>query len=251
MSDRRLAQAVAYVVGSLPADQVEQCAALLENARAPRLSTVGELQRLVPTEPFRAAMSRLVDAWRSAPPVDGAGLALALRSAVGARIAARADSEVEVVWTGPQGELNVRLTYAVVLEVISAAKQRLTLVSFAAHGVHEVADALRRAASSGVVVRLILDAGTNAAQAFSGCEGIAIYTWPPTRLPDHHPGHASLHAKAAVADASVAFVTSANLTDYALERNLELGLVVRGGEVPRLLSRHFDGLIASRELVRE
>ena len=37
---------------------------------------------------------------------------------------------------------------------------------------------------------------------------------------------ASLHAKAVVVDERRTFVTSANFTDAALDRNIELGLVV-------------------------
>ena len=49
--------------------------------------------------------------------------------------------------------------------------------------------------------------------------------------------------KAAIADEHAALVTSANLTGAALDENMELGLLVRGGAVPRRLSRHFMTLI--------
>ena len=79
--------------------------------------------------------------------------------------------------------------------------------------------------------------------------GLAVFTWRPTLLPDYDPRHASLHAKAAIADDKLAFVTSANLTGYALERNMELGLLVRGGYVPALLAKHFEDLKGRGELV--
>ncbi len=47
-----------------------------------------------------------------------------------------------------------------------------------------------------------------------------------------------MHAKILVVDRRVALVGSANLTGYGLERNLECGLLVRGGPVPRLLVEH-------------
>lgn len=76
-------------------------------------------------------------------------------------------------------------------------------------------------------------------RAFDTAGRVILYTWPPTLLPEHDPRHASLHAKAAIADDHVAFVASANLTGYALDKNMELGLLVQGGEVPRLLASHF------------
>jgi len=52
-----------------------------------------------------------------------------------------------------------------------------------------------------------------------------------------------LHAKAVVADAEAVFVTSANLTEAALERNIEMGLLVRDRALAASLVCHFRGLI--------
>ena len=58
-----------------------------------------------------------------------------------------------------------------------------------------------------------------------------------------------LHAKAIVADDEAVFVTSANLTEAALDRNIEVGLLVRDRALAATLSSHFRGLI-DRELLR-
>jgi phosphatidylserine/phosphatidylglycerophosphate/cardiolipin synthase-like enzyme len=55
-------------------------------------------------------------------------------------------------------------------------------------------------------------------------------------------------AKAAVADSRVAFLTSANLTEAALERNMELGVLIRGGTLPASIDRLIDALLESGEL---
>lgn len=52
-----------------------------------------------------------------------------------------------------------------------------------------------------------------------------------------------LHAKAVVADDEVVFVTSANLTEAALDRNIELGLLVRDHALAASVSSHFRVLI--------
>lgn len=69
--------------------------------------------------------------------------------------------------------------------------------------------------------------------------------------PDVHlfaqPG--KLHAKAAVVDKQ-ALLSSANLTDDAFLRNLELGVLFMGGEMPGKLRRHFDHLISAGTLLR-
>lgn len=52
-----------------------------------------------------------------------------------------------------------------------------------------------------------------------------------------------LHAKAVVVDDEVAFVTSANLTEAALDRNIELGLLVRDQALAASISTYFRTLI--------
>ena len=52
-----------------------------------------------------------------------------------------------------------------------------------------------------------------------------------------------------MADDEAVFVTSANLTEAAHDRNIELGLPVRDRALVTTLSGHFRGLI-DRELLR-
>jgi phosphatidylserine/phosphatidylglycerophosphate/cardiolipin synthase-like enzyme len=61
---------------------------------------------------------------------------------------------------------------------------------------------------------------------------------------------AALHAKCAVADARLLFVSSANLTDYALNLNMELGVLIAGGSQPQTVMAQFDELIAQGILQR-
>ena len=58
-----------------------------------------------------------------------------------------------------------------------------------------------------------------------------------------------LHAKGVVTDDEAVFVTSANLTEAALDRNIEVGLLVRDSALAATLSSHFRGLI-ERGLLR-
>lgn len=52
-----------------------------------------------------------------------------------------------------------------------------------------------------------------------------------------------LHAKAVVADDEAVFVTSANLTEAALDRNIEIGLLVRDRALAASVASHFRALI--------
>ncbi len=51
----------------------------------------------------------------------------------------------------------------------------------------------------------------------------SIFTWPVS-----DDDKAAIHAKLLIADRGDALITSANLTYHGMERNLEMGLRVRG-----------------------
>jgi cardiolipin synthase A/B len=77
-----------------------------------------------------------------------------------------------------------------------------------------------------------------------------IFYWPVEKRELNlfgKPG--KLHAKAAVVDKQ-ALLSSANLTDDAFLRNLELGVLFMGGEMPTKLRQHFEHLIAAGTLLR-
>ncbi len=52
-----------------------------------------------------------------------------------------------------------------------------------------------------------------------------------------------LHAKAVVSDDEAVFITSANLTEAALDRNIEMGLLIRDRTLAASVTSHFRTLI--------
>src|SRR5437868_3603301 len=68
-----------------------------------------------------------------------------------------------------------------------------------------------------------------------------LCVWPLQSRPRNAGGRpAKLHAKFAVADCRIALLSSANLTADAFERNMEAGILVRGGPLPARLAEHLD-----------
>jgi len=53
-----------------------------------------------------------------------------------------------------------------------------------------------------------------------------------------------------LADRHVLFVSSANLTQSGVAKNIEAGLLVRGGAAPLRAAEHVDALRASGALIR-
>ena len=73
-----------------------------------------------------------------------------------------------------------------------------------------------------------------------------VYVWPRERRPRDEDGNAGvLHTKCAIADRRTLLVSSANLTAMALTLNMQMGVLIDGGELPHLAARHFEGLMAA------
>ena len=240
LEGQRLAQIAEVVRASDAADA---------RRRLRRLGIRGEAARYV---------EELVDAWNANPRLGPEAVALALDAARYVVAGTTEERSIEVVWTGPQTEfVPLRRTDQVLLELVEAASDSLFLVSFVFHGPSVLERALRDALERGVRVSFLVERGREYGGALDrdpvrfleeAFPGASIYTWAP---PSSHEGSGGgvVHAKCAVQDGAAVLVTSANLTEAAMERNMELGLLVRGGSVPRAIGRHFDTLVATRCVV--
>ena len=258
-----LLERVHRIAGELPEESIATiCRALVAGAGYGWSRRRAEVVQSVSHPHARAAADRLVAIWEAeAPGVQPEALALALRTASIGAARQRADQSVELVWTGPETEeIPLRHTSQALLDVIRAARERLTIVSFAITRVRSVEDALIRAARMVPSVRLIAESPSQSAGQLSASAAtqlsaaargrIEVFVWPLTHRPLSQGGRpAVLHAKCAVADDDLLFVSSANLTDAALGLNMELGALIRGGPWPGKIRRHFDALIDGRSLV--
>jgi len=156
---------------------------------------------------------------------------------------------VTPVWTGPVTTAATRLTSAVVVELIGQAAEHVLLVGYAVHNEPTVAAALHNTRARGITVTLVLERKDDNPQfkghahPFPGLDAIRL-CWPASS----RPLGASLHAKLLVIDDHSALIGSANITGAALGKNLECGLLVRGGDTPRRLRQHIASLVAGQQL---
>lgn len=261
MSEEDLVISVADIGRQLSRDGAAQLASVIKNAGAPDklvLKADG-----LPTAPQQKHAHRLARAWGAAQTVEPQGVATALRSAQLAAELERLAETVELVWTGPKTtQVPLAKNAEALNELVDSAERTLLVVSYATYDVPQLVSRLASAVDRGVKVDLVLEFHGERADEpqtwdpIQGLgpglpEGIKVYGWPVElreRLPNGRVGY--VHVKCAVADESAAFVSSANLTVYAMEMNMELGVVVRGGEVPARIARHFASLIAEGILER-
>jgi cardiolipin synthase A/B len=251
---KRLLEAVTDLVTNSPPEKVEQLAnaiAALADSRE-----ADALKSWAPNPAAKARLADLVSAWRSfhTSPLELTGI---LKGAGTLYTHVRAEQEIEVVWTGPSSALiATRKTEQALLEVIQASQSRLFITSFVAYDVSAIMRALEKAISRQVRVSMLLEASDRDGGGISfdvvgkmkaALPAATICSW--TRKDQKFEG-GKVHAKIAVADERICFVSSANLTGHAMERNMEAGILIRGGEAPRDLHRHLEALVTTQVVVK-
>lgn len=250
-----LSEALAALAVELPAVLIGEIASGIE-ANGPGVQAALAISRNVTQPRARGLALELCDAWQSnAPSVSGAALALSLRACASTAHSIRGAQTVELAWTGPQTAVPLRKTREVLRDLTKNAQSSLILVSFSAYRDDDITAQLEEAAARGVELILILETTADsrggldreARDAFDALvDKATFYSWPAAQ---RAVGASSLmHVKAAIADRSAAIVGSANLSAAAMDRNMELGVLIVGEPLPQLLERHVRLLIASDEL---
>ncbi|GAA1937495.1 DISARM system phospholipase D-like protein DrmC [Amycolatopsis minnesotensis] len=164
---------------------------------------------------------------------------------------------VETVWSGPSSHsVPVRATAQALTEVITQAQHELLLMTYSAKPHPDIRTALATAGASGVEITAVVEtlqgagsalAGAEPAAAFAAIPGVQLWHWP---VPQRTEPGSKMHAKLAVADRRILLVSSANLTQSGVAKNIEAGLLVRGGHTPRRVAEHIAELKATNVLRR-
>lgn len=217
---------------------------------------IKSIASLVSSASAKDALQNFVGAWQGTK-LSGETVALILQTASCSREETLREQTVELVLTGPSTPfVSTRRTEQVLLDLINGANRELFLVSFVTYHWPPIIEALQNAVTRHVCVNVLLEASEADGGTLENDPSTilrklvpqaSIYQWT-SRTEEFLGG--KVHAKIAVADAKTAFVTSANLTGHAMEKNFEAGVLVDGGEIPRDLSSHIQGLIDVRVITK-
>lgn len=168
---------------------------------------------------------------------------------------------IDIVWSGPaNGTFPIRRIDQVLYDLLSHARQRVFLVTFSAHRVPLLCDHLTQAIDRGVHVTLLLESeqasagqlSYDAAKAFKDVDlnKVRLLHWPLENRGKNQAGKpGKLHVKCAVVD-ETAIIGSANLTDDAFNRNMEMGTIIRAPETVANIYSHFETLLQNGTLGR-
>lgn len=259
---KTLSDVVLYLVDDLPEEHAAHLALLLQAESSLDWDRLFQrLRTAVPQLEFQDRIRRFIEEWRSLPkPPSPAEMSLIMQSVSAALLHQRRKQKIELTWTGPRSShVSLRRTDQALIELINGAQKRIIIVSFAVYRARNILAALEKAADRGVEITIILESpdvsegkiaySTIRALGASLREKSKIFIWPYAKRATTPEGKiGSLHAKIGVADGSHLYLSSANLTDYAMNINMEMGVLVRDEELPLRIEQHFADLIGDGTL---
>lgn len=160
-------------------------------------------------------------------------------------------------------------TYAVVQSLFHEAQNEIVLAGYAFHNGKLLFDRLAEQKRLRPQLRIIfhVDVPRRAGDTTSSDDIVLRYAeefrnrhWPwqpfpevyfdPRALDADSHARASLHAKVVVVDRAKLFLTSANFTEAAHQRNIEMGLLSRAAYLAEQVAAYFEGLRLSGHLQR-
>ncbi len=249
---------------SLPANRRERLeAALATGALVAPYSVVALRSAMGGAEGLEEVQAALLEL--AALGIEGRAAAAWIRTAARAK---QSVTRPELVWTGPEVPgLHARDTRQVFDEMLGSAEKSIWASTYAYYDGQAAFDVLARRMDDKpeLEVTMLMNVGrkqrdTRTVEALVGefADRFWKRDWPGQRRPrvfydprsiEQDSGDRSvLHAKALVQDERTVFVTSANFTEAALDRNIELGLKVADPTLARQVVRHYQRLIEDRLL---
>jgi cardiolipin synthase len=174
----------------------------------------------------------------------------------------------DLVWSGPEVPgLHARDTRRVYEELLGSAERSILASTYAFFEGPKAFEVLARRMEATPALRVTLllniqrkrgDTTTSEQLVRRFADHFWKTDWPgsarpsvfydPRALESEGPGGV-LHAKAVVADDEAVFITSANLTEAAMDRNIELGILVRDHAFALAVGGYFRSLI-DRDLLK-
>jgi phosphatidylserine/phosphatidylglycerophosphate/cardiolipin synthase-like enzyme len=170
---------------------------------------------------------------------------------------------VDLIVSGPELDgLPSRETLPTILSLVEQATSEIFVIDYTIHGAQSfferIADAMARVPDMRVTFCLDVQRGRNDTSmdseilrrfrrkffedSWRANREPEIY-YDPRSLKTNPTERASMHAKCVVVDRKTAFITSANLTDAAQRKNIELGVLVEHPPLAQRTVEYFEGLI--------
>lgn len=208
----------------------------------------------------KSKLIKLLDCWAiQYPALTSESIYLSIQTSIRTLNSIEASS-LELIWTGPEGATTrFRRTDQALMQLINNANEQLLVVSFAVYKAQSIIDAIEKAIQRNVKVVICLEdsSESNSKLPVLGIKRFSssifrlasFYVWPIENRAHTIDGKfGSLHAKLAVADRNNVFISSANLTDYAMDLNMELGILIEDKVIGVQITDLFNNMIVNSVL---
>lgn len=258
-----------FLLSLAPSDLRELASALKSGRLAPPYTTTA-VHRFVANGFAEQVAGRLsdLDAAGSSPAALAQTLEL-LAAALGSQ--PRLGDLVNLVTTGPEAPgISNRDTSVVIGDLFRKAERSVILAGYAVYQGQKIFQDLaeRMSLLPELQVRMYLDVQRRMGDTSAPEELVRAFVqrfrtkqWPQKkRLPEIYYDHRStatdqaactaLHAKCVVVDAQDVFISSANFTEAAQKRNIELGVLIHSSSVAERVANFFERLIQAGYLKR-
>lgn len=255
---------------SLSPSELRSLAAGLRSGRMNAPYTAATLGRYVDHATVSAVAASLQAMSESGMQPTGAALTLDLLAAAIAERPAIGEL-VDLVTTGPAATgIANRDTNIVVSDLFRNAGSTVLIAGYAVYGGRRVFRALgeRMTACPSLRVRMFLDIQRKSGDTSASSELVKRFVhhfrtveWPQgIPMPEIYYDHRSLamertnrsvlHAKCVVVDAQETFVSSANFTEAAQDRNVEVGVLLSSRVLAEKLISFFDTLLDAQHFLK-
>ncbi len=250
---------------ALPSNDLTSLALALQSGRLARpFSPIG-IQRVLATGSVTGVLADLellvASGWSS----DQIGSFLAM-IVVDRRSRPALEERIDLVTTGPDVVgIDNRDTSVVVREFFSGATSSVLIAGYAVYQGQRVFQALadRMQERPELRVRIVLDIQRGPGDSSSAgelmrrfSERFRLHQWPPSRpLPEVYfdprslepqgDKRACMHAKCLVVDLRSVFISSANFTEAAQQRNIEVGLIIHSEQLAERVTRFFSSMLSA------
>lgn len=261
MDNRDLVDLIADFVQSTPSEIIQEILNMIQDWEGiPSDIQKTKLISSIQSPHTKSKLRKLIDCWDTIlPGLTSESVFLSIQSSL--RTLQLSNLPLpELIWTGPEHfTSNFRRTDQALLGLINGADEQLLVVSFAVYKAQPIIDAIKNAILRNVKVIICLEDsdGSQGKLSFSGLKAFSesvfklasFYTWPIKNRPQTADGkYGSLHAKIAVADHKNVFISSANLTDYAMDLNMEMGVLIEDRVIGEQITDLFNDMIVNSVL---
>jgi hypothetical protein len=238
------------ILSFLSRDQIEKVADWI-SGDASAAAILDEVT--IPT--YRAAISQVIGAASLGPAIARAAAATHLRALGEGYALGRSSQQVKLVWSGPTSStFQSEAIGIVVAEIVAEARDELTLMIGSPDLHPALADLLRSAIARGVTVAALIGPSQEGSKSSSDI-GLAaaipgIEVWRSVPTVGNSEQSSMICANLIAVDKQVLLITSANLIEDRFIKNIDFGLLVRGGSAPASVMMRLQELQASAAFER-